>query len=82
MNDDGPRCSPGPVGASRGLEQVELSTLDWVHWFNTQHLLEPLGFLPRLSLKCDRPPHRTLRRPRRRLSTHEPARPESRHGLV
>ena len=33
-------------GPWRDLDQVEYATLDWVHWFNTQRLLEPLGYLP------------------------------------
>ena len=36
-------CHAGPW---RGLEHVELATLDWVHWFNTQRLLAPLGYVP------------------------------------
>jgi transposase InsO family protein len=35
-----------PQGPWRDLDQVEYATLDWVHWFNTQRLLEPLGYLP------------------------------------
>ena len=33
-------------GPWRGLEEVEFATLDWVHWYNTQRLLEPIGYLP------------------------------------
>jgi putative transposase len=33
-------------GPWRGLEDVEYATLEWVAWFNTQRLLEPLGYLP------------------------------------
>lgn len=33
-------------GPWRGLEDVEFATLEWVAWFNTQRLLEPLGYLP------------------------------------
>ena len=29
----------------RHLDHVEYATLDWVHWFNTQRRLEPLGYL-------------------------------------
>ena len=29
-----------------GLEEVEFATLDWVHWYNTQRLLEPIGYVP------------------------------------
>lgn len=25
---------------------VELATLEWVHWFNHQRLLEPIGYIP------------------------------------
>ena len=28
------------------LEAVEYATLTWVDWFNTQRLLEPLGYVP------------------------------------
>ena len=35
------RCGPW-----RGLEDVELATLEWVWWFNERRLLEPLGYLP------------------------------------
>ena len=35
-----------PQGPWRTLDDVEYATLDWVHWFNTQRLLEPLGYLP------------------------------------
>jgi len=27
-------------------EAVELATLEWVSWFNTQRLLEPIGYIP------------------------------------
>ena len=30
-------------GPWRGPEDVELATLEWVHWYNTQGLLEPIG---------------------------------------
>ena len=35
-----------PRGPWRNLDHVEFATLDWVAWFNTQRLLEPLGYLP------------------------------------
>ena len=35
-------------------EAVELATMGWVHWWNTQRLHEALGY---------RPPQRRLRRP-------------------
>lgn len=34
------------TGPWRGLDDVEYATLEWVAWFNTQRLLEPLGYLP------------------------------------
>jgi transposase InsO family protein len=33
-------------GPWKTLEHVEFATLEWVHWFNTQRLLEPIGYLP------------------------------------
>lgn len=33
-------------GPWRDLDHVEYATLDWIHWFNTARLLEPLGYLP------------------------------------
>jgi len=27
-------------------QEVELATLEWVHWFNHQRLLGPLGYVP------------------------------------
>jgi putative transposase len=33
-------------GPWRTLEDVEFATLEWVDWFNTRRLLEPLGYLP------------------------------------
>ncbi len=33
-------------GPWRGLEYVEYETLEWVSWFNTVRLMEPLGYLP------------------------------------
>lgn len=32
-------------GPWRSREAVEKATLDWVHWFNTKRLLEPLGYV-------------------------------------
>jgi putative transposase len=28
------------------LQDVELATLDWVNWFNHQHLLSSIGDIP------------------------------------
>jgi putative transposase len=30
----------------KNRESVELATLEWVHWFNHQRLLEPIGYIP------------------------------------
>jgi putative transposase len=32
-------------GPWRGLEDVEFATLHWVSWYNTQRLLEPIGYV-------------------------------------
>jgi putative transposase len=34
------------TGPWRSLEAVEFATLDWVNWFNTRRLLEPIGYVP------------------------------------
>jgi len=28
------------------VEDVEFATLEWVAWYNTRRLLEPLGYVP------------------------------------
>jgi putative transposase len=33
-------------GPWRHLEAVEFATLEWVDWFNTRRLLEPIGYMP------------------------------------
>jgi transposase InsO family protein len=33
-------------GPWRNREAVEYATLEWVHWFNTKRLLEPIGNIP------------------------------------
>jgi transposase InsO family protein len=33
-------------GPWRQLERVEFATLNWVDWFNTRRLLEPIGYVP------------------------------------
>ena len=33
-------------GPWKTLEAVEFATLEWVDWFNTRRLLEPIGYLP------------------------------------
>ena len=34
------------LGPWKGLDDVELATLEWVAWYNTERLMEPLGYLP------------------------------------
>lgn len=34
------------LGPWRGLEDVEYATLEWVAWYNSMRLMEPLGYLP------------------------------------
>lgn len=34
------------LGPWKNLEDVELATLDWVHWFNQERLHSSLGYLP------------------------------------
>ena len=34
------------AGLKRGLKDIEFATLEWVHWYNTQRLLEPIGNVP------------------------------------
>src|SRR5687767_6774809 len=33
-------------GPWKGIDEVEFATLEWVAWYNTCRLLEPLGYLP------------------------------------
>ena len=33
-------------GSWKTRESVEIATLEWVHWFNHQRLLEPIGHIP------------------------------------
>ena len=34
------------LGPWRNREAVEIATLEWVDWFNTRRLLEPIGHIP------------------------------------
>lgn len=34
------------LGPWKGLEDVEFATLEWVAWYNSQRLMEPLGYIP------------------------------------
>jgi putative transposase len=33
-------------GPWKGIDEVEFATLEWVAWYNTRRLLEPLGYVP------------------------------------
>ena len=35
-----------PRAPWKTIDDVELATLSWVHWWNTQRLLEPIGHIP------------------------------------
>jgi putative transposase len=35
-----------PRAPWRTVDDIELATLSWVHWWNTQRLLEPIGHVP------------------------------------
>jgi putative transposase len=39
-------------GPWRNLEAVEFATLEWVHWFNHQRLLESIGHIPPAELEA------------------------------
>lgn len=34
------------LGPWKGFEEVEYATLEWVAWYNSQRLMEPLGYVP------------------------------------
>ena len=40
-------------GPWKGVEDVELATLDWVHWFNNHRLMGPLGYVPPAEFERD-----------------------------
>ena len=33
-------------GPRKGIDDMELATLDWVYWYNEKRLLEPIGHIP------------------------------------
>jgi putative transposase len=33
-------------GPWKGIDEVEFATLEWVAWYNSRRLLEPLGYVP------------------------------------
>jgi putative transposase len=38
-------------GPWRGVSDVEIATLEWVHWFNNQRLFETIGYIPPAELE-------------------------------
>jgi putative transposase len=42
----------------RGLDDLELATLEWVDWFNNRRLLGPIGYLPPAEYERSRYPER------------------------
>jgi putative transposase len=53
-------------GPWRGFEDVEYATLEWVAWFNTQRILEPLGYVS--PAEFEEQYHRTHAAPPERLA--------------
>ena len=45
-------------GPWRGLDDLELATLEWVDWFNNRRLLGPIGYLPPAEYESSRYPGR------------------------
>jgi putative transposase len=43
-------------GPWRSLQAVEFATLEWVDWFNTRRLLEPIGNIPPAEVEARYPP--------------------------
>jgi putative transposase len=39
-------------GPWRTVEDVELATLSWVHWWNNERILEPIGDVPPVELEA------------------------------
>lgn len=39
------------LGPWRSIEQLELATLQWVHWFNHERLMGPIGDIPPVELE-------------------------------
>ena len=49
------------AGPWRGVEAVELATLEWVDWFNHRRLMAPIGYVP--PVECEERYHRRLTAP-------------------
>jgi putative transposase len=50
-------------GPWRTVEDVELATLGWVHWWNTKRLLEPIGHVPPVEFEQEWLEKQALRSP-------------------
>jgi len=68
---------PARTGPWKTVEEVELATLGWVHWHNTQRLHGYLGDLPPIEFEeltpSDKPSIRRCYRSRSRLTTPQNA---------
>jgi putative transposase len=42
-----------PDGPWRGVDDLELATLDWVHWFNETRLHSSIGYVPPTEFEAD-----------------------------
>jgi transposase InsO family protein len=34
------------VGRGKGVAEVDFATREWIAWYNTRRLLEPIGYVP------------------------------------
>jgi putative transposase len=50
----------------RGLDDLELATCNWVHWYNTHRLHSAIGYLPPIEYENE-----YYRRIHDQLTTHE-----------
>lgn len=48
-------------GPWRGLDEVEYATLEWMAWYNTHRLMEPLGYLPPAEYEAQYYQHQSAR---------------------
>ncbi|MGI8681454.1 MAG: transposase, partial [Mycobacteriales bacterium] len=59
-----------PEGPWRGVDDLELATLNWVHWFNTTRLHTALAYVPPIEYETE---HYRRNNPRRQPSPGQPA---------
>jgi hypothetical protein len=52
-------------GPWRAVEDVELATLAWVHWWNNDRIFEPIGYVPLVEFGKNWNENRPLRSPER-----------------